>query len=471
MKKTELILSSVLLPLDFAMIILAGLSAYFLRFAEMARDLRPVIFDLPLYDYLQVLLVIAIAWIIVFIFSGLYRIKKELRLRNELRKVVLGCSAGLVLIVIYIFFFRDLFSSRFIVLAGWILSIIYISIGRIIINFVRRWLYRHEIGVKNIVVVGNSRTTDNLIKYFSIHKEDGFRVVRHLSDFSPAARSSLDETLLVKDVDEILQGDPNLTKAEVLSLYDFADERHITFKYVADLLDTKVLRVEIDEIAGVPVVEVKKTLLDGWGRILKRIMDLIVSSILIILTSPIMLITVIAIKLDSKGPIFFSKLDDGSKLYRVGQGGRKFGYFKFRSMRPKSDSLRYSELADRNIRGDGPMVKIKDDPRITKVGKFIRRFSIDELPEFFLVFVGRMSLVGPRPHLPEEVEKYQRHHKKALTIKPGITGLAQVSGRSDLNFEDEVKLDVYYIENWSLWKDFVILLKTPIAVLKSRSAE
>ena len=139
-------------------------------------------------------------------------------------------------------------------------------------------------------------------------------------------------------------------------------------------------------------------------------------------------------------------------------------------MAPGTDSLRYTELADRNIRDDGPMVKIKDDPRITRVGKFIRRFSIDELPELFLVFIGSMSLVGPRPHLPEEVAKYQRHHKKVLTIKPGITGLAQVSGRSDLSFEEEVKLDVYYIENWSLARDIRILLRTPMAVLRHRQA-
>jgi len=139
-------------------------------------------------------------------------------------------------------------------------------------------------------------------------------------------------------------------------------------------------------------------------------------------------------------------------------------------MIPGTDEMRYNELAEQNIRS-GPMVKIKDDPRITRVGKFLRRFSIDELPELFLVFKGDMSLVGPRPHLPEEVAKYEHHHKKVLTIKPGISGLAQISGRSDLNFEDEVKLDTYYIENWSLLLDLSILLRTPFAVLRPRRAE
>ncbi|KKR18927.1 MAG: hypothetical protein UT48_C0039G0002 [Parcubacteria group bacterium GW2011_GWE2_39_37] len=137
----------------------------------------------------------------------------------------------------------------------------------------------------------------------------------------------------------------------------------------------------------------------------------------------------------------------------------------------RSDGMRYNELAEKNLRTDGPLVKIKDDPRITRVGKFIRRYSIDELVELLLVLKGDMSLVGPRPHLPEEVAKYEQSHKKVLTIKPGITGLAQVSGRSDLSFEEEVKLDTYYIENWNLLLDLSILLKTPIAVLRSRNAE
>jgi len=225
------------------------------------------------------------------------------------------------------------------------------------------------------------------------------------------------------------------------------------------------------EFAGLPLKDVKRTALDGWGRIIKRIFDFIIALILIIILSPIYILTAIVIKLDSHGPIFFSRRDDDSPLYRVGQGGKLFRYFKFRTMRDRCDSMRYKELADLNIRQGGPLVKIKDDPRITRSGKFIRRFSIDELPELFLVLTGKMSLVGPRPHLPEEVAKYERHHKKVLTLKPGITGLAQISGRSDLSFEEEVKLDTYYIENWSFLFDLTILLRTPLAVLKGRKAE
>ncbi|MFH1412730.1 MAG: sugar transferase [bacterium] len=471
MKKIELIFTAIQVPLDFIMVVLAGISAYYIRFAEVTKEIRPVIFNLPFIEYLQILLIIAAAWVMVFIFSGLYNIRKVKRLRDELRRVILACSLGLVLVVVVIFFFRELFSSRFIVLAGWILSIIYLSMVRMIIAGIKRWLYQHDIGVRKIVMVGNSQTTDNLIKEFAVNKALGFCVVRRLSNFFLETSNELSEYLKHHEIDEIIQSDPNLSKAEVLRLYDFADENHIIFKYAADLLGTKVLRVDINEISGVPIVEVKKTPLDGWGRILKRTFDIFMSGILIVLTSLVTIPAAIMIKLDSHGPVFFSKLDDGSPLHRIGQAGRPFRYLKFRSMKPNTDSLRYTELAEYNIRKGGPMVKIKDDPRITRVGKFIRRFSIDELPELFLVFVGKMSLVGPRPHLPEEVAKYEGHHKKVLTIKPGVTGFAQVSGRSDLTFEEEVKLDVYYIENWSLWRDLVILFKTPVAVLKSRKTE
>lgn len=470
MKKFELILTAIRVPLDFLMVVLAGITAYYIRFAEVTKEIRPVVFSLPFSEYFKILLLIAAAWVVVFIFSGLYSIKQARRLRDELRRVISACALGFVLVVVVIFFFRELFSSRFIVLVGWLLAMLYLFSTRIALVAIRRLFYRYGIGVRKIIIVGNSKTTENLIKEFSTNNSLGCSVVKRLPDFNLDTAGELVDYLQHHQVDELIQSDPNLSKAEVLRLYDFADEHHITFKYAADLLDTKVLRVTINEISGVPIVEVKKTPLDGWGRILKRTFDMIVSGLLIILTSPIMLLTAIIIKLDSPGPIFFSRLDDGSALRRIGQAGKPFRYFKFRSMRPNTDSLRYTELANRNARKDGPMVKIKDDPRITGIGKFIRRFSIDELPEFFLVFIGKMSLVGPRPHLPEEVEKYEAHHKKVLTIKPGITGLAQVSGRSDLTFEEEVKLDVYYIENWSLWRDLVILFKTPIAVFRSRQS-
>lgn len=471
MKRSELFFSFLLVPLDFIAIILAGISAYYIRFSQITTDIRPVIFSLPFGEYFKIILLIGISWIIIFAFSGLYNIKGTKSIVREIYSVILACSTGLVLIVIMIFFFRELFSSRFIVLAGWLLTILYVSLARVLIRFIQRSLFKYNIGVHKVIMVGNSKTTDILVHEFFKRKNTGYEVVKRLRDFNLDTSQELSEFLRLKEVDEIIQSDPNLSKAEILRLYDFADENHLTFKYAADLLGTKVLKTEVTEISGIPIVEVKKTPLEGWGRIGKRIFDILFSGLLIILLSPILLITALLIKIDSYGPVFFSLKDDGSPLFRVGQGAKIFRYFKFRSMIPGTDSMRYNELADKNTRDDGPMVKIKDDPRVTRIGKFIRRWSIDELPELFLVLSGKMSLVGPRPHLPEEVAKYEHHHKKVLTVKPGMTGLAQISGRSDLSFEDEVKLDNYYIENWSIILDLSIILRTPLAVFRGRKVE
>jgi exopolysaccharide biosynthesis polyprenyl glycosylphosphotransferase len=471
MKKAELVLSFLLVPLDYLMIVLAGLTAYFIRFSETATAIRPVIFELPFVQYFQGLLIISGLCLPIFALAGLYTIRSARKLTKESYRVVLACSTGLVLVVVIIFIRRELFDSRFIILAGWALAIVYIIIARSLIRWLQRKLYSYSIGTRKVVLIGDSRTADNLIQKFSKDKDFGYEVVKRFRNFSSETASEALEFIKNNEVDEIIQADPNISKSQRLRLYDFADENHIIFKYAADLLGTKVLKTELMEIAGVPIVEVKKTPLDGWGRIVKRLMDAIGSFLLIMILSPIFIITAILIKLDSRGPVFFSYKDDGTPLYRVGQGGRLFHYFKFRSMVPGKDSMRYHELSSYNTRSDGPLVKIQNDPRITKVGHFIRRWSIDELPELFLVLVGKMSLVGPRPHLPEEVARYEHHHKKSLTIKPGVTGLAQISGRSDLSFEEEVKLDTYYIENWSLLLDISILLRTPLAVIKSRKAE
>ena len=179
-----------------------------------------------------------------------------------------------------------------------------------------------------------------------------------------------------------------------------------------------------------------------------------------------MLAAAVLIKLDSRGPVLFSRYDEtNERVLRIGEKGRPFWYFKFRSMYQGTHHLRYTTLANQNTRADGPLVKIKNDPRITRVGRVIRRLSIDELPELFLVLGGRMSLVGPRPHLPEEVAKYAPHQLKVHNIKPGITGLAQISGRADLAFEEEVQFDLAYMEQWSPLLDIKILFKTLQAVV------
>lgn len=208
-----------------------------------------------------------------------------------------------------------------------------------------------------------------------------------------------------------------------------------------------------------PVVEVVSIGLGPWGRVLKRSFDVIASVFLICVLSPVLLAVAFVIWVsDFHAPVYRS--------VRVGRLGKTFSMFKFRSMRPDADKLK-AKLLQKNERPDGPLFKIENDPRITRVGRFIRRFDIDELPQLFNVLLGDMSLVGPRPHLPEEVGQYLESQKRVLTLKPGITGMAQVNGRHRNSFEDEVRFDVFYIENWSLSLDVKILFKT-VAVVFSK---
>lgn len=473
MKKTELAFAAIQVPLDFLMLVLAAISAYYIRFQSFYAELSPVIYDLSFKRYLEIIFPVALGWLIIFAFAGLYKIKSTRRIIDELAHVILACSTGVMAIIIYIFLKRELFSSRFVVLAGWIVAIIFVFIGRIIIIYVQRAFLKRGIGNRKVILVGNGKTGEIIKKEFLNHPSFGYEMAGEFDRFD---EQELEKILKEKEIDEIIQTDQNMDKEEILALLDFTTARQISFKYTADLFGTKVIKSDISTIADIPVVEIKRTPLDGWGRIIKRIFDIIGSFIAIIIFSPIMLATAIAIKLDSKGPIFY--LD-----YRYGQKFKKFIFYKFRSMKAelcdgegpsatKEGNKILAELVDcENNTRCGPLHKIKDDPRITSVGKIIRKFSIDELPGFFNVLKGDMSLIGPRPHMSLEVAKYKEHHKRLFEVKPGVTGLSQISGRSDLDFEDEVRLETYYIENWSLKMDITILLKTPFAVLRKRKVE
>ena len=203
--------------------------------------------------------------------------------------------------------------------------------------------------------------------------------------------------------------------------------------------------------------------LNTYEKVMKRTMDIVGGLVGVILTSPIMMVTAIAIKLDSKGPVLF-------KQTRVGQNGRHFKIYKFRSMYIDAEERKKELMAQNEVKG-GVMFKMKDDPRVTRVGKFIRKTSIDEFPQFFNVVQGTMSLVGTRPPTLDEVEKYQRKQWRRISIKPGITGMWQVSGRSKIqDFDEIVELDTEYIDSWTLWLDIKIVLKTVLVLLKHDDA-
>ena len=232
-------------------------------------------------------------------------------------------------------------------------------------------------------------------------------------------------------------------------------------RVVPDLFQLSLGGVDVEAINGIPLISIKGSALTGFNLALKRSVDLAIAAVAMIMMAPLWLVVIAAIKLDSPGPAFF-------RQERVGKGGKKFTVLKFRSMYQDAEA-RLEKLRAQN-EADGPLFKIKDDPRRTRVGRFIRKTSIDELPQFLNVLRGEMSLAGPRPGLASEVAQYQEWHRKRLEVKPGITGLWQVSGRSNLTFDEMVMLDIYYAENWSLSLDLRIILRTIPQVLFGEGA-
>jgi len=467
MKRSEIIISASLVPLDYLMIIISGILAYSLRYWQPITSIRPVIFNLSFENFLNYLWLIALLWLVCFALAGLYSMQSTRRTIDEISKIILGCSTAVMILMFLFFFSRNLFDSRFIILAGWFFSIILVIIGRGAVRIFQKFLYYYGIGSHRIIIIGAGAVAEEIKSSFQQDVRSGYKVVEEFSDFSAGVEKQLIRLIQADKFDEILVANANLAPESLERLNDFSYLNHIAIKYVADIFEFPISNFDITTIANLPVIEVKKTRLDGWGRIYKRIFDWLVSAILIILLSPVFLIIALVIKLDSRGPLFFS-------YQRIGEHGRPFKYFKFRSMIKDAHQYRFDEkflTEHQNLRHDTPMMKFQDDPRVTKVGRFIRHFSLDELPELFNVLIGKMSLVGPRPHEIEEVAKYGNFHRRILTIKPGMTGMAQVSGRSDLNFDEEVRLDVWYMENWSLKLDLMILFKTPLAVLKKRKTE
>ncbi|MBI2674770.1 MAG: sugar transferase [Candidatus Yanofskybacteria bacterium] len=461
MKKSELYFNVLRLPVDFLMLVAAGVSTYFLR-TEILSSFRPVLFEfnLPFYKYFYLVVFVSFLFLASYAVSGLYSLKIRRGLFDELLKILVASSAGIMMIIIYIFLRQELFDSRFLILGGWFFAVIFVFIGRLLVSLLQKYyVIRRNFGVHNVVVVGNDELATAVVEGISSDLSYGYRLLQRTN--SP----DLDMVRSAKP-DEVILTNPNYPEKNVLELVDFCHENHIVFKYIPNIYKTLTANFDIDTIGGLPLIELKRTRLDGWGKVIKRTFDIFVSLLSLIILSPLFAIVAMAIKLDTTGPVF-------ARLKRVSRN-REFLLYKFRGMIAYdpdggAESLKAS-LAAFNERKDGPLFKMKNDPRITRVGKIIRKYRIDELAQFINILRGEMSLVGPRPHQPDEISLYQKHHKKVLAIKAGATGLAQVSGSSDILFEQEVTLDTYYIENWSLWLDLKVIVKTMLKLLTDKSA-
>ncbi|OGH92929.1 MAG: hypothetical protein A2534_03150 [Candidatus Magasanikbacteria bacterium RIFOXYD2_FULL_39_9] len=468
MKKLELSLAFIQLPLDYILMVLAGITAYSLRFTSITQNIRPVLFNLAWDKYFPLILITALGWVIIFALAGLYSTSSNRKLASDLTRVIFACSTGFAAITIYVFFALQKFDSRFLVLAGWILAMLYVCIGRILMNGLKKLMHRAGYGLRKTVIIGKETIAEQIKNVLNSRPGLGYKLVASFSHFNLESK----QYLLENRPDEIIFTDPKAHGDEAIDAIDFANEHHIAFKYSADLFSTISTNMAVSTIGGIPIIELRLTRLTGWSRIIKRLVDIIGSLFFIILLSPIFIIVSIIVALESGFPIIY-------KNERVGQEDKKFFALKFRTMHQKfstgpqfgkqgEEALKKEQelIATQSIK-TGPIYKIQNDPRITGFGRFLRRWSLDEFPQFFNVLKGEMSLVGPRPHQPREVQGYKRQHKIVLAIKPGLTGLSQISGRSNLSYEEEINLDTFYIENWSLYMDMIILIKTPFVVLTS----
>jgi len=376
---------------------------------------------------------------IIYTFLHGYDLYRHIQISNDIKKLIFTSALWISLIASYFFWTREHYFSRFILILG--LCIIIISL--IIIRGLFNSLVKIVKKTKKILILTKNKQNE-LINFFNKQTKVDVQVQT--------------EWNIINNID-ILVISETTEKDKYNEYIDFCLIHHIRVLVYSPYL----LRNHIDlDTPGVKLHELVDTPLHGWQRIAKRSFDILFALFTILLITPITIITSLLIKLTSKGPILV-------KLTRICRKNETFGIYKFRSMIHNAHKLK-KELQEKNERKEGPLFKIKNDPRITPLGRILRKTRIDELPQFINVLKGEMSIVGPRPHEPGEVRKYKKHQKKLLMIKPGITGMAQVSGASDLHFDEEVRLDMYYIENWSILLDIKIILKTVFVILTGKGA-
>jgi len=460
MKKADLFFNVIRLPVDFAMLLAAGLATYLLR-TEILATFRPVLFEfnLPLVKYIYLVLIVSFIFLLAYAASGLYSMKTRMKRFEEFVKIWVASSAAILAVIIYIFLSQELFNSRFLVLGGWFFAILFVSFGRLVVRWLQNiFVAKYDFGIHRVMIVGDDEITRKIIDDIRNNPQSGYRVAKHLHNPEVA---EIQLAIGTPGIDEVILTNPNYPASKVVELVDFCNENHLVFKFVPNIYQTLTTNFDIDSINGLPLIELKRTALDGWGKVAKRVLDIVGSMAGLVILSPVFAVVAFAVKWETAGPVFV-------RLRRISRK-KEFSLIKFRSMVRNAEELKPA-LAILNERQDGPLFKIKNDPRITGVGQSIRRYRIDELPQLWNVLLGDISLIGPRPHQPDEIERYEKHHKRVLSIKAGATGIAQVSGSSDLAFEQEVALDTYYIEHWSIGMDLKIILKTIFKMFTDKSA-
>lgn len=439
----------------------------------------------PLNDYLFVLVIALVAYNFFLNFLGVYSSMRLVTPLQLVRRFLVSSFFVFFVLAATLFLLKINLSRSFIVLFC-VLTVAWLTAERVAVLFVLRYWRKRGLNYRNIIICGVGEQALKLAGEITSRPELGIRIrgFANLSPTKPIANDCITELkeleknpnslpfsrriiqgleklkTSIKEyaIDEIIFTDIVEVMPEVEEMIHACSEQGIRTTIAADLFSIGLVKSGMSYFGGMPLIHFQTPPGDRWELSVKRLFDIVVSFVFLIIFSPLYLLIALLIKFTSKGDIIF-------RQRRVGLNGRQFSLYKFRSMHENAEQ-ELAELKQFNEMS-GPVFKMKNDPRVTSVGKYLRRFSLDELPQFWNVFIGDMSLVGPRPPVPGEVSLYERKSRRRLSMRPGLTCIWQVSGRNKIDdFESWVKLDLEYIDNWSLYNDFVLLFRTiPVVLL------
>jgi exopolysaccharide biosynthesis polyprenyl glycosylphosphotransferase len=474
-KEYEAFLKKMMIFADMLVVAGSFVLAYFVRkniYASYKLDFFPsrvVIGTIyPLDSYLWLLLIIIPLWYGLLSFQGLYESFRTKRLTNIVWIIVKTGFLATLITGTVIFILKLTYVSRIFIFFFAAVGVNFLILEKIVLIQGFKYARLRENNYKHLLVVGTGKRAEKFVQMVRQHPEWGMKIVGIIDDEPEkigTAVSNIKVIGLLKDIPDIIHGKivdevvfiiPRLWLSRIEESILSCEKEGIRVSVAVDLFNFKIGKLQAADLGGIPLMRLETTLGSPWQLFIKRASDIVVSLVVLVLLAPVLLLVAIGIKLSSPGPIFF-------KQERNGMNGRKFTLLKFRSMVVGAEEIR-DELLDFNEM-DGPVFKIKNDPRITKVGRFLRKTSLDELPQLINVLKGDMSLVGPRPPIPGEVTSYETWQRRRLSMRPGVTCFWQISGRNKISFEEWMKLDLEYIDNWSLWLDFKILLKTIPVVL------
>lgn len=467
------LLIATLLIVDTLFVASAFRLAYFFRF-ELSLPLFYIHPETPLPFYETLSFLLSPAWLLIFALNGLYQRRHLLGGIQEYDRVFRAVTLGMLLVILVSFLEPLFVFARAWLLFSWFFAFVGVAAGRF---WIRRAVYRlreHGYFLSPALIVGANEEGRLLAQQLLGWRTSGLHVQGFIdNEFASGALvgnqlkvlggvDQLDQLIKKHNIEELILATSALSRNEIVSIftrYGLVDG--LNLRLSSGLFEIITTGLEVKELAFVPLVRVNQIRMTGAERVMKFILDYAITLPGLIGITPLLLLIALAIKLDSPGPAIYRR--------RVmGLNGRQFDAFKFRTMRVNGDEIldQHPELKAELQRNH----KLKNDPRITRVGAFLRKYSLDELPQLFNVLKREMSLVGPRMISPEEMEMYQKWGMNLLTVPPGISGLWQVSGRSDISYGERVNLDMQYIRNWTIWLDLQLLIQTIPAVLKKRGA-